>query len=153
MINLYIADGHFDLLLLESLLIEHIRQRPGNQPPIIKTLSTTSHRKCLTGPSLSIGKDCAVIPVDRRVNYILGDLIKDLFLFGLHVEELVEGKDALLLLVVNVAFFGVFGGEELYFALLAVDFEAFVDLFGRADSENDVNGLVLAHFSLKFKFL
>ncbi len=145
LIDLYIADGHLYFFLFQSFLIKYIRQSPGNQPPIIKTLSPTRHGKRLTRTSLSIGKNGPIVAINRGVNDILGHLVKNLFLLGLHVEKLVEGENALLLLVVYVAFLGVLWGEELDLVLLAVDLEALIDLFGGADSEDDVNGLVFAH--------
>ena len=69
---------------------------------------------------MTVGEDGAIEALECGVDHIFGNLIEDLFLFGVHVEDLVELEHSLFVLVIDVALFAVLGNKKLRLAFLPV---------------------------------
>lgn len=73
-------------------LVEDVAERSGDESSIIVAADSSSHGEGLAATRLSICEDGAIEAFECGINHILGYFIKDLFLFSIHVEYLIELK-------------------------------------------------------------
>jgi hypothetical protein len=71
---------------------------------------------------LTISEDCTIVPLERRVYHLLGDLIEYLLLRGLHAKDAVKLEIVAFLGVVHVALATILRDFEFDFAVILLEF-------------------------------
>lgn len=121
LINLQVADVDFDVLASCFALVKDVAQCSRDESSIFVAARASSHRKSFSGPCLTIGKYSAIKTFKGRIYNIFGYSIKNLFLFGVHIEDLIELKRTFLFFVIDIALFLILGDVEFRAVLLFVD--------------------------------
>ena len=99
-VNFKVADTDLESGCIVFLdLAEYIAQCARNNTSISVSFGATSNCKSLTRASLTIRENCSIITFKASVNYIFCDVVKDLLLFGKHVENTIV--DEVVVIITN----------------------------------------------------
>ena len=121
MIDLQVANIDFDILTPGLTFIENVAKSSWNQSTIFVAARASSHSKSFTRPSLPIGKYCSIKSFQSGIYHIFRYFIEHLFLFCIHIEDLIKLERPFLFFVIDVPLLLFFGDEKLSPILLFVD--------------------------------
>ncbi len=121
MIDLQVTNIDFDILAPCFAFVKNVAKGSWDQSSIFVAARASSHGESFTGSGLSVCEYSSIKSFQSGIYDIFGNFIENLFLFCVHIEDLVKLERPFLFFVIDVPLLLILGYEKLSPILLFID--------------------------------